>query len=78
MSRSSNPVSELSVDSKFKVSYADSGKDAYVSAYGIARIINDPAIEQRLWTKMTEAWFPKGVEDPDLALVRVGVDAAEY
>ena len=44
MSRSSNPVSELSVDSKFKVSYADSGKDAYVSAYGIARIINDPAI----------------------------------
>ena len=27
---------------------------------------------------MTESWFPKGLEDPDLALVCVEVDEAEY
>lgn len=27
---------------------------------------------------MTEAWFPKGVDDPDLALVQVGITHADY
>ncbi|HET7062204.1 MAG TPA: pyridoxamine 5'-phosphate oxidase family protein [Nitrosospira sp.] len=78
MSRSSEPVSELNTDPKVNVSYADLGKDAYVSVSGIARLVEDAAIKQRLWSKMNEIWFPKGVEDPDLALVCVEVDEAEY
>ena len=27
---------------------------------------------------MTEAWFPKGVDDPDLALVQVRITHADY
>jgi general stress protein 26 len=78
MSCSSDPVSELRFDPKVNVSYADPGEDAYVSVSGTARIVDDLAMKQRLWSKMTEAWFPGGVEDPDLALVCVDVDEAEY
>lgn len=78
MSRSSDPVSELGVDPKVNVSYADPGKDAYVSVSGTARLLDDPAVKRRLWSKMNEIWFPKGIEDPDLALVCVEVDTAEY
>lgn len=78
MSRSSDPVSELSAEPRVNVSYADPGKDAYVSVSGSARIVDDLVIKQRLWSKMAEAWFPKGVEDPDLVLVSVEIDEAEY
>ena len=36
----------------------------------VAIIDDDPAKKQQLWSKMVEAWFPGGVDDPDLALVR--------
>ena len=78
MSRSSDLVSELSAEPAVNVSYADPNKDAYVSVSGSARIVDDLTIKQRLWSKMTESWFPKGLEDPDLALVCVEVDEAEY
>ena len=78
MSRSTDPVRDISFDPKVNVAFAHPGEDAYISVSGTAQIIEDLAVKQRLWSKMTEAWFPKGVEDPDLALVRVDIDEAEY
>ena len=31
-----------------------------------------------LWTPWVEPWFPRGLEDPDLALLCVHVEEAEY
>jgi general stress protein 26 len=78
MSRSTDPVRDISFDPKVNVAFAHPGEDAYISVSGTAQVINDLAIKRQLWSKMTEAWFPKGVEDPDLALVRVEIDEAEY
>ena len=78
MSRSSNTVDELSAEPKVNISYADPGKDAYVSVSGNARLVDDRKIKQRLWSKMNEAWFPNGIEDPDVALICVEIDESEY
>lgn len=78
MSRSSDPVRELLADPNVSLAYADTGKDAYVSVTGRARLVDDLETKRRLWSKMNEAWFPKGVEDPDLALVDVEMVEAEY
>ena len=78
MSRSTDPVRDIGFDPKVNVAFAHPGEDAYISVSGTARVIDDLTIKRRLWSKMTEAWFPKGVEDPDLALVRVDIDEAEY
>ena len=45
---------------------------------GTARVVEDAAKKQQLWSKMTQAWFPGGPTDPDLALVQVRITHANY
>jgi general stress protein 26 len=78
MSRSGEPVADMLLEPSVNVAYADPGKDAYVSVSGMASIVDDMAKKQQLWSKMAEAWFPKGVNDPDLALVKVEISHANY
>ena len=33
---------------------------------------------KELWSPAFKAWFPDGLEDPELALLRVEVETAEY
>jgi general stress protein 26 len=68
----------LLTDGEVNVSYADPGKDSYVSLAGQARFVEDLAAKQALWSPMAQAWFPAGVTDPDLALLAVRVRHAEY
>jgi general stress protein 26 len=78
MSRSGDPVAELSAEPLVNVSYADPDQDRDVSVCGTASVIEDTAKKQRLWTKLAEAWFPGGIGDPDLALVRVRIVQANF
>ena len=78
MSRSGDPVAEFEGDDQVNVSYADPGSDTYVSVSGVAEIVEDPARKQALWNEAAQAWFKGGVNDPDLALVRVRIEHADY
>ncbi len=78
MSRTSGPVDDLKADPTINLVYADPGADTYVSVSGTAAMIEDQAKKQQLWNKMTEAWFPNGPTDPDLALVQVQIVHASY
>ena len=33
---------------------------------------------KELWNPIHKAWFPKGVDDPNLGLLRVDIEKAEY
>lgn len=68
----------IQLDGNVNVSYADPGKDSYVSASGNARIVDDMAKKQELFSPEAKTWFPGGVTDPDLALLVVTVGHAEY
>ncbi len=78
MSRSSEPAQDLAASPEVCVIYADPGKDSWVSVSGQAAIVDDAAKKKKLWNVMTQAWFPKGVDDPDLALVCVRIASASY
>jgi general stress protein 26 len=78
MSRAGGPVGDLEADPTVGVIYADPDKDAYVSVSGTAQVVDSPSKKQELWNKINEAWFPAGVNDPDLALVQVEITHAEY
>ncbi len=78
MSLSSEPVADLAKDPEVNVTFVDVGDDTYVSVSGRAAVVNDLAKKQQLWSKMAEAWFPGGPEDPDLALVQVRITHADY
>ena len=78
MSRSGDPVAELEGDKQVNVAYANPSSDTYVSVSGVAEVVDDQAKKQALWNKAAEAWFKGGVNDPDLALVRVRIEHADY
>jgi general stress protein 26 len=78
MSRKSDPVDDLRTEPTVNVAYADPGADTYVSVSGKASVVDDAAKKKELWNKATEAWFPNGPTDPDVALVQVQIIHANY
>jgi general stress protein 26 len=71
-------VEEIAKDRRVNVSYAAPDKNIYVSVSGTASIINDRAKIDELWTPIHKAWFPKGKDDPNLVLLKVNAEQAEY
>jgi general stress protein 26 len=58
--------------------FADPDAQRYISVSGLARVVRDPVKVRERWSAAYKSWFPKGVDDPSLALLRVTVTAAEY
>jgi len=78
MSATGDTTQDLAEQPQVNISYADKGQDIYVSVSGSAHVVDDKVQRQALWTKFAQAWFPGGVDDPDLALVCVTVSHAHY
>lgn len=78
MSRKGEPVADIATDKRVNLAYADTDDDSYVSVSGEAKVIEDMAKKTELWNKFAQAWFPGGIDDPDLALVQVTVVHAQY
>lgn len=78
MSKKDDTIADLRSDASVNITYADPGKDAYISVSGEATVVDDLAKKTALWTAFAKAWFPGGPEDPDLALVQVKIIHAHY
>jgi general stress protein 26 len=74
----SEKVHELERDRHVNLSYAKPDDQRYVSVSGTASTVRDQAKMKELWSPLHKAWFPKGLDDPNIALLRVDVDRAEY
>ena len=75
---SSHKVSEIVKLPKVNVSFADPDKQRYISVSGNAQLVRDRAKIDELWRPEFKIWFPKGKEDPEVALLRVSLEKAEY
>lgn len=75
---SSHKVDEVKQDQRVGVTYADPSKQDYVSLSGMARIVRDKGAIDEHWGESMLTWFPKGKDDPDIALLKVDVTMAEY
>jgi general stress protein 26 len=71
-------VDELERDHHVNLAYSEPGKDRYVSVSGMARLVLDKEKARELWNPTLKAWFPQGLDDPELALLCVKVTKAEY
>ena len=74
----SGKAHDLENDPETVVTFADPGKNAYVALRGAGAISTDRAQIKEHWTEIARAWFPKGVDDPNLALLSVKIDEAQY
>lgn len=78
VSRKTELGQRLRSDGNVNVAYANPDKDTWVSVTGTAHVREDMAKKQELFNTMAKAWFPGGAEDPDLELVEVVIEEAEY
>ena len=75
---SSHKVSEISRSPKVNVSFADPDNQHYVSISGKAELVRDRNKIEELWKPEFKMWFPEGKDDPQIALLRVNLEKAEY
>lgn len=77
-SASSHKVSEIEKLPKVNVSFADPDNQHYISISGTAQLVRDRNKIEELWRPEFKMWFPEGTDDPDIALLRVSLEKAEY
>ncbi len=71
-------VEEADQHRQVNVSFADPEKSKFVSASGTAFLVRDRAKMEELWKAPYKLFFPQGLEDPEIALLKVSVEKAEY
>ncbi|RRB00777.1 pyridoxamine 5'-phosphate oxidase family protein [Larkinella rosea] len=63
---------------KVNVAFADASDSSFVSVSGSAEELQDRAKIEELWSPMAKPWFPEGKDDPQLSLLKVHIETAEY
>lgn len=74
----SHKVDEISRDSRVDVSFSDTDHHTYISLTGRAEVMRDQEQIDRLWKPSHQAWFPGGKDDPNIVLIKVSVEKAEF
>jgi general stress protein 26 len=71
-------VEEVEQDKKVHLVYAHPGKESFLDLWGSATISTDKQAIKDKWSSMMKAWFPGGVDDPNLCLLKVRPQNAYY
>lgn len=77
-SENTHKVDEIKNDPRVNVAYSKPDDDRYISVSGRAEVVRDRAKIEELWSPVLKAWFPDGLDDPTLCLLKVAVEEAEY
>ncbi len=76
--KTSGKILSLMKDQHVNLGYASPSDNRYVSVSGRAELVEDAHKAKELWIPFYRTWFPKGLEDRNLILIRVRVETAEY
>lgn len=74
----SGKAGDLESEHAVNLSYADAKRHHYVSVTGNGTIVHNRDHAKQLWHPRMKSWFPAGLDDPHLALLRVRIETAEY
>jgi general stress protein 26 len=76
--RDSIKVQNIVKNNRVNVAYAKPDDALYVSVTGVATVVDDMEKKRTLWNPFVKAWFPDGLDDPDLVLLKISPERAEY
>jgi general stress protein 26 len=65
-------------DHRVNLSFADAANSSYISISGTAQEVDNRAKIDELWSDMAKPWFPAGKNDPELTLLQIHTELAEY
>ena len=76
-SKTTSLVPDIENDARVNVSFSGGEQQGFVSVSGRARLTNDRAKLEELWNPAFVTWFPEGLNDPNLSLLRIEAESAE-
>ncbi|MBZ9749323.1 pyridoxamine 5'-phosphate oxidase family protein [Deinococcus sp. HMF7604] len=71
-------VRNMGARPQVNVSYSRPDKGIYVSVRGAASLVENRAKLEQVWSDFYKAYFPEGIDDPNIQLIRIEADGAEY
>jgi general stress protein 26 len=71
-------VEEIRAQPHVNVSFSSPAHQQFVSVTGVGSIVQDAKRCELLWNDACKPWFPDGPRDPQLALIKIDVEHAEY
>lgn len=74
----SDKIKEISQDNEVFITYASPSKNSYVAFNAKATLSDDREKMKELWTPMMKAWFPEGLDDPKILLIKADPEEAEF
>jgi len=77
-SNNTEKVEAVKTDARVNLAYSDAGTQRYVSVTGNAEPVRDHVKAKDLWKPLYNEWFPMGLQDPNLILLKVNIQAAEH
>lgn len=77
-SKKSELVKSISSNPQVNLGYSNTSNNDYVSINGIAENVIDKVILDEIWSPAYEAFFQHGKSDPDIQLIRVVCNGAQY
>ena len=77
-SRAAAKTEDAAQQSAVNLALARPDQQDYLSLSGNAEVVRDPAKMKALWTPWIKPWFPDGLDDPQLTLLKVTLVEAEY
>ena len=69
---------EISRDNEVNLGYSDPSNNTYIAINGKAELVDDQARKEAYFSAPIKAWFPEGANDPNLILIKVTPNSAEY
>lgn len=74
----SEKINEVSKDNLVHLIYSHPVKNIYVDVKGTCRLIIDKKKMEELWDPTLKSWFPQGLDDPKICLVKVATETAYF
>jgi general stress protein 26 len=74
----SSKTDEITQHARVTLNYVDAKSYRFITLSGRASLSKDRETIHKLWSPLYKAWFPEGEGDPEITVIRVEVDHAEY
>lgn len=76
--RDAEVCQDIAAHAQVNVAYAQPEEGEYVSLSGQAELVEDRAKLEKLWSDDYDRYFDGGIDDPQVQLIRVDAERAEY
>ena len=70
--------SQISRHPQVQLFFSNPGTSEYLSLQGRAFVSTSQPLKEKYWNPAASAWFKRGLEDPELTVIRVQTESGHY